>query len=147
MFGYPWHIVFRNLSKGNIKVACDAMHPVTPDLGQGYYAALEDAVVLGRHIGNSILVANRRLEPRGVGQAIEGYVLERRWHVTWLVMGSYSLGWVQQGERKWWMKYFFKNVIFIFLSLLFVRVSHYNCGILPRVSYVFDKASNSMKMD
>ncbi|KAL5818640.1 hypothetical protein ACOSQ4_022482 [Xanthoceras sorbifolium] len=148
MFRYPWHIVFRNLSKGNIKVACDAMQPMTPDLGQGGCIALEHAVVLGRHIGNSILKANRRLEPREeVGQTIEGYVLERRWCVRWLVMGSYSLGWVQQGERKWWMKYFFKNVIFIFLSLLFVRVSHYNCGILPRVSYVSDKAGNSMKMD
>ncbi|KAL5820644.1 hypothetical protein ACOSQ3_022526 [Xanthoceras sorbifolium] len=110
MFGYPWHIVFRNLSKGSIKVACDAMHPMTPDLGQGDYAVLEDDVVLGKHIGNSILIANRRLKPRGVGQAIEGYVLERRWHVRWLVMGSYSLGWVQQGN-------------------------------------VYDKASNSMKMD
>ncbi|KAH7565988.1 hypothetical protein ACOSP7_022169 [Xanthoceras sorbifolium] len=147
MFRYPWDIVFRNLSKGNITVAGDAMHPMTPDLGQGGCAALEDAVVLGRHIGNSIFIANGRLEPREVGRAIEGYVLERRWRVRWLVMGSYSLGWVQQGERKWWMKYFFKKVILIFLSLLFVRVSHYNCGILPRVSCESDKAGNSIKMD
>ncbi|KAL5818641.1 hypothetical protein ACOSQ4_022483 [Xanthoceras sorbifolium] len=93
---YPWHIVFRNLSKGNITVTGDAMHPMTPDLGQGGCAVLEDAVVLGRHIGKSILITNGRLEPREVGRAIEVYILERRWHVRWLVMGSYSLGWVQQ---------------------------------------------------
>ncbi|KAL5820646.1 hypothetical protein ACOSQ3_022528 [Xanthoceras sorbifolium] len=96
MFRYPWHIVFRNLSKGNITVTGDAMHPMTPDLGQGGCAVLEDAVVLGRHIGKSILITNGRLEPREVGRAIEVYILERRWHVRWLVMGSYSLGWVQQ---------------------------------------------------
>ena len=147
MFRYPLDIVFGNLSKGNITVAGDAMHPMTPDLGQGGCAALEDAVVLGRHIGNS-LIANGRLEPiRDVALAIEGYVLERRWRVGWLVMGSYSLGWVQRSEKKWWMKYFFRHVIFIFLSVFFIRVSQYNCGILPGVFCKNDEVGNSKKMD
>ncbi|KAK0607910.1 hypothetical protein LWI29_022483 [Acer saccharum] len=147
MFRYPLDIVFGNLSKGNITVVGDAMHPMTPDLGQGGCAALEDAVVLGRHIGN-LLIANGRLEPiRDVALAIEGYVLERRWRVGWLVMGSYSLGWVQQSEKKWWMKYFFRHVIFIFRSVFFIRVSQYNCGILPGVFCKTDEADNSMKMD
>lgn len=31
---FPWDIIFGNVSKGNITVAGDAMHPMTPDMGQ-----------------------------------------------------------------------------------------------------------------
>ncbi|KAK9991233.1 hypothetical protein SO802_026218 [Lithocarpus litseifolius] len=55
MFRFPWDVIIGNLSKGNITVASDAMHPMTPDLGQGGCSALEDAVVLGRHIGNLVI--------------------------------------------------------------------------------------------
>ncbi|KAJ0959767.1 hypothetical protein J5N97_000545 [Dioscorea zingiberensis] len=34
MFRYPWNVVFGNLSKQNITVTGDAMHPMTPDLAQ-----------------------------------------------------------------------------------------------------------------
>jgi hypothetical protein len=45
MYRYPWDIIFGNICKGNVTVAGDAMHPMTPDLGQNECAALEDAVV------------------------------------------------------------------------------------------------------
>ncbi|KAJ6299003.1 hypothetical protein OIU76_020054 [Salix suchowensis] len=44
MYRHPWRIIFGNLNKGNITVAGDAMHPMTPDLGQGGGSSLEDAV-------------------------------------------------------------------------------------------------------
>ena len=34
MYRYPWDIIFGNICKGNITVAGDAMHPMTPDLGR-----------------------------------------------------------------------------------------------------------------
>ncbi|KAK9991236.1 hypothetical protein SO802_026221 [Lithocarpus litseifolius] len=60
LFRFPWDVIFGNPSKGNITVASDAMHPLTLDLGQGGCSALEDAVVLGRHIGN-LIINNKKL--------------------------------------------------------------------------------------
>ncbi|KAF6163686.1 hypothetical protein GIB67_036146 [Kingdonia uniflora] len=53
MIRVPWNLIFGKLSNGNITIAGDVMHPMTPDLAKGSCAALEEAVILGRHIGNS----------------------------------------------------------------------------------------------
>ncbi|KAK9286187.1 hypothetical protein L1049_014570 [Liquidambar formosana] len=131
MFRYPWDVIFGNVSKGNITVAGDAMHPMTPDLGQGGCAALEDAVVLGRHIGESF-IQNKGLKPAEVARAINGYVKARRWRTAMLITGSFLSGWVQQGGSTW-MKAF-RDLIFY--GLLFRRLFtiHYDCGKLPSVS-------------
>ncbi|KAG6769680.1 hypothetical protein POTOM_025341 [Populus tomentosa] len=34
MFRPPWIVIFGKLSKRNVTIAGDAMHPTTPDLGQ-----------------------------------------------------------------------------------------------------------------
>ncbi|KAG7987275.1 hypothetical protein I3843_03G125400, partial [Carya illinoinensis] len=134
MSRFPWDLIFRSLSKGNITVAGDALHPMTPDLGQGGCAALEDVVVLGRHIGN-LNIRNKRLvagEP--LAGALERYTKERRWRAATLITGSYLSGWVQQDGSRWWMK-FFRDVIFY--RLLFTRIFNfiqYDCGELPCVS-------------
>lgn len=47
MFTYPWDLIWGQPYKGNITVVGDAMHPMTPDLGQCGCTTLEDAVVLG----------------------------------------------------------------------------------------------------
>ncbi|KAL6561029.1 hypothetical protein OROGR_003819 [Orobanche gracilis] len=44
----PWELMWGNISKDNICVIGDALHPMTPDLGQGGCSALEDSVVLAR---------------------------------------------------------------------------------------------------
>ncbi|KAJ4715439.1 FAD-dependent urate hydroxylase [Melia azedarach] len=145
MFRYPWDIMFGNLSKGNITVAGDAMHPMTPDLAQGGCSALEDAVVLGRHIGNS-LIKHNALVSGGISEAVDGYVKERRWRITWLVAGAYLSGWVQQGGSKWWMK-FLRDVVFY--KLLFSRIVNtiqYDCGKLPRIPFA-GEFDNSNKID
>ena len=36
-------------------IAGDAMHPMTPDLGQDCGSLLANGVLLGRHIGNSVI--------------------------------------------------------------------------------------------
>ncbi|KAF5480684.1 hypothetical protein F2P56_001415 [Juglans regia] len=134
MFRFPWDLIFGNLSKGNVTVAGDAMHPMTPDLGQGGCAALEDAVVLGRHIGNSIIRNKRLVAGDPLAGALERYTKERRWRAATLITGSYLSGWVQQDGSGWWMK-FFRDVIFY--RLLFTRIFNfiqYDCGELPCVS-------------
>lgn len=127
MYRRPWNILFSSLKKGNVTVAGDAMHPMTPDLGQGGCAALEDAVVLGRHIGGLLMEDGKKIDGKRVGEAIDGYVKERKWRVSMLVAGSYASGWVQQGSS-WWSR-FLRGLVFY--SLFFkwlVNVVKYDCG-------------------
>ncbi|BFG35169.1 hypothetical protein CerSpe_214430 [Prunus speciosa] len=127
MFRYPWHVVFGNLSKQNITVAGDAMHPMTPDLGQGGCSALEDAVVLGRHIGKSF-IQNGRLVPKEMAVTIGKYVEERRWRVALLIAGSYLSGWVQQAGSGWGMKFLRDAIFYRFLYPKIVKFTSYDCG-------------------
>ena len=122
------------------------MHPMTLDLGQGGCAALEDAVVLGRHIGEVLKKKNGKLDSRDIGEAIDGYVKERRWRVTWLVAGSYLSGWAQQGGSSWWMKFFRDVVFYRFLISKLVKVAYYDCGKLPSVS-ISSESKSSSKID
>ncbi|KAI6699746.1 hypothetical protein NL676_014070 [Syzygium grande] len=127
MFRYPWDVVLGNLTRANITVAGDAMHPMTPDLGQGGCLALEDAVVLGRHIGSSISKRGE-LETRHVGFALKSYVRERRWRAATLITASFLSGWVQQDGSSWWMKFLRDVVFYKFLLGRAVSASRYDCG-------------------
>ena len=69
---FPWDTIFGNVSKGNIIVAGDAMHPMTPNLGQNECAALEDVVVLGQQFGE-LVFQRSRLVPLEVAQALTKY--------------------------------------------------------------------------
>ncbi|KAG6737297.1 hypothetical protein POTOM_058811 [Populus tomentosa] len=134
-FRQPWGIIFGKLSKGNVTVAGDAMHPMTPDLGQGGGSSLEDTVVLGRHIGNSFINNGGLIVPGDMAKAIDDYVKERRWRAAFLVTGSYLAGWVQLGGDKWWVKFLRDG---IFYKYLFGRISglvHKDCGKLPAMSF------------
>ncbi|KAJ4974211.1 hypothetical protein NE237_007385 [Protea cynaroides] len=74
-FRYPWGLIFGHVCKANIIVAVDAMHPMTPDLGQGGCSALEDVVVLGRDLAKSSLPnpnGHGRIVVLDAAKAIEG---------------------------------------------------------------------------
>ncbi|KAK3229302.1 hypothetical protein Dsin_001183 [Dipteronia sinensis] len=119
MFRLLWDIVFGNLSKGNVTLAGDAMHPMTPDISQGGCAALEDAVILGRHIGKMLARDGGRLVPSNIPRALYNYMdMSRN-----------------------------EGVIFygIFKARI-VKPSNYDCGKLPGVSFSYE--SNYLrKMD
>lgn len=68
MFGFPWDIVIRNVGQGNITVAGDAMHPMTPDLGQNEFLTLEDAVAWGQQFGE-LITHSQGLVP---GEVVKG---------------------------------------------------------------------------
>ncbi|KAM5577663.1 hypothetical protein ABKV19_008154 [Rosa sericea] len=128
MFRYPWNVVFGNLSKQNITVAGDAMHPMTPDLAQGGCSALEDAVILGRHIGTSFVQNGQVLVLKKMSEVLGKYVEERRWRVALLITWSYISGWVQQGGSGWGMKFLRDAIFYKFLFLKMVKYVNYDCG-------------------
>ncbi|KAJ6424318.1 hypothetical protein OIU84_025163 [Salix udensis] len=134
MYRHPWRIIFGNLNKGNITVAGDAMHPMTPELGQGGGSSLEDAVVLGRHIGNSIIKNGGQFVEGDMAKAIDDYVKERRWRAALLVTGSYLSGWMQHGGAKWWERFIRDRLFFKYIFGFLAGLAHYNCGNLPAVS-------------
>ncbi|XP_043719635.1 monooxygenase 2-like [Telopea speciosissima] len=102
-FRLPWDLIFGHVYKGSITVAGDAMHPMTPDLAQGGGSALEDAVVLGRHLGNS-----------------------------YLSLGV-SMGWVQQSGSSLFMKFLRDAIFYKFLYPRVFAGVNYDCGKLPDI--------------
>ncbi|WCJ19479.1 FAD/NAD(P)-binding oxidoreductase family protein [Euphorbia peplus] len=131
MLRQPWKLFFGKLSKGNITVCGDAMHPMTPDLGQGGCSSLEDGVVLSRHIGNSFIQKGGALVAEEMRETLQRYVEERRWRVAALIGGSYLSGWVQQGGSSWLRK-FVRDVIFYpFLARRVFSATAFDCEPLP----------------
>ena len=53
-YWYPWELLWRNVSKGNVCVAGYALYPMIPDISQGGCAALEDNVVLARCLAKAL---------------------------------------------------------------------------------------------
>ncbi|KAE8786756.1 3-hydroxybenzoate 6-hydroxylase 1 [Hordeum vulgare] len=91
----PLSLLFASISKGNVCVAGDALHPTTPDLAQGACVALEDAVVLARCLGDAI--AGRERET--VEAALRRYAGIRRWRSGQVIAASYVVGLVQQSDH------------------------------------------------
>ncbi|KAI4365499.1 hypothetical protein MLD38_021479 [Melastoma candidum] len=135
VFRYPWDMLFGKLADGNVTVAGDAMHPMTPDLGQGGGLALEDAVVLGRHIGFTV-AAPGKLDGKKVGQALRGYVRERWWRAAAVITGSYVSGWVQGGGTNWFTR-LLRIVFYMFAFKKLVNyASKYDCGELSTRDFI-----------
>ncbi|XP_062097132.1 monooxygenase 2-like isoform X2 [Humulus lupulus] len=127
MLRKPWNVAFGNLSKQNITVAGDAMHPMTPDLAQGGCLALEDAVVLGRHIG-ACVARNGGIVPREIVKALSDYAEVRRWRATWVIAGSFLSGWIQDGGSTWGLKFIRDAIFYKFIFKKLVNVARYDCG-------------------
>lgn len=78
----PWAV-------GRVGLVGDAAHPTTPNLGQGGCQAIEDAVVLARHV--------RRGGPAGVW---EGFAAERFPRTRAVVRESWTFGRIGQWEGR-----------------------------------------------
>jgi 2-polyprenyl-6-methoxyphenol hydroxylase-like FAD-dependent oxidoreductase len=100
-FRPPLSLITAGISKGSVCVAGDALHPMTPDLGQGGCAALEDSVVLARCLGKAILGEGARggTEKRRIEQGLQEYAGIRRWRSVELVATAYAVGFVQQSNN------------------------------------------------
>ncbi|XP_040861940.1 monooxygenase 2 isoform X4 [Glycine max] len=52
-YRHEWELMLGKISKGNVCVVGDAFHPMAPDLGQGGCCALEDGIILARHLAEA----------------------------------------------------------------------------------------------
>ncbi|XP_074379594.1 monooxygenase 2-like isoform X1 [Apium graveolens] len=134
-FRLPWNLLMGNITKDNVCVAGDALHPMTPDIGQGGCSSLEDAVVLARCLGEAILgkpkldngEVNEEEEYGRIKQGLEKYEKDRRWRSFNLVSTAFLSGYIQQSEgkiisflrEKWLAKY---------TADAFLRLANYDCG-------------------
>lgn len=105
---WMWPVVIPPLFKDGVTLAGDAMHPMTPNLGQGGCCALEEGVILGRALSkavgsNSVLKkdeqANGELkktdsfqERKEIEIALDSYTSERRHRMFPLAVRSYLIG-------------------------------------------------------
>lgn len=104
-YRYPWELFRGNISRGNVCVAGDAFHPMTPDMGQGACSALEDAVVLARCLAEALLEKPKaqvknddeelKQESKRIEMALKKYATERRWRAIGLIAMSYTTGYIQ----------------------------------------------------
>ncbi|KMT01369.1 hypothetical protein BVRB_9g213800 [Beta vulgaris subsp. vulgaris] len=101
----PLQILFGNISKGNVCVAGDAFHPMTPDLGQGGCSSLEDGIILAKCLADALREnsSSQRRENDGskdeykrIESGLKNYAKKRRWRAFDLITTSYVLGWMQE---------------------------------------------------
>ena len=99
-YRWPFSLLWGDISKGNVCVAGDAFHPMTPDLGQGGCSALEDSIVLARCLSEALLGNHNggATEYDEIKKGLEKYSKERRWRSFQLIATAYISGRIQQSE-------------------------------------------------
>ncbi|ESQ53100.1 hypothetical protein EUTSA_v10025344mg [Eutrema salsugineum] len=133
----PWELLWANIAKYNVCVAGDALHPMTPDIGQGGCSAMEDGVILARCLGEAIKAKNVKGETeddedesyKRIEEGLKKYAGERKWRSIDLITTAYTVGFIQQSTGKW-MSLFRDKFLSSFLSRLLLKKSHFDCGSL-----------------
>ncbi|KAM1382704.1 hypothetical protein ACFX2F_035138 [Malus domestica] len=134
----PWEILWGNISKGNVCVAGDALHPMTPDIGQGGCAALEDGVVLARCLGEALLKSSRHETKDKAGEegkeeyerietGLKKYATERRWRSFDLISTALVVGFFQESDGKI-MNFLRDKYLAPILAGLLLKKSDFDCG-------------------
>ncbi|CAN6285631.1 unnamed protein product [Urochloa humidicola] len=131
-FRPPLSLITASISKGGVCVAGDALHPMTPDLGQGGCAALEDSVVLARCLGEAIL--GERAEGGGTASwrieaGLREYARIRRWRSVELVATAYVVGFIQQSNNAI-VGFLRDKFLSGFLAKRLLKMAEYDCGTL-----------------
>ncbi|KAF0914631.1 hypothetical protein E2562_030696 [Oryza meyeriana var. granulata] len=135
-FRSPLSLLFTSsISKGNVCVAGDALHPTTPDLAQGACTALEDAVVLARCLGEALLrtggdgAAAEEERSRRVEAGLRQYADSRRWRSVQLTGASYVVGFVQQSDHAA-VGFLRDKLMSTVLAKMVLMMPDYDCGTL-----------------
>ncbi|CAH8305577.1 unnamed protein product [Eruca vesicaria subsp. sativa] len=129
----PWELLWANIAKDNVCVAGDALHPMTPDIGQGGCSAMEDGVILARCLGEAIKAKGESDDEaesyKRIEQGLKKYAGERKWRSIDLITTAYTVGFIQQSTGKW-MNLLRDKFLSSFLSRLLLKKSHFDCGSL-----------------
>jgi len=130
-YRYPWELLWGNISKDNVCVAGDALHPMTPDLGQGGCAALEDGIVLARCLAEALLKEpsgekGERDECKRIEMGLNKYAKERRWRSIVLISIAYMVGFIQQGNGK--VMSFLRDKVSAYIPGLQLKMADFDCG-------------------
>uniref|UniRef100_A0ACD5WQR9 Uncharacterized protein n=1 Tax=Avena sativa TaxID=4498 RepID=A0ACD5WQR9_AVESA len=129
-FRSPLSLLFADISKGNVCVAGDALHPMTPDLGQGGCSELEDGVVLARCLGEAVLRESEAdTETERIEAALRKYAGMRRWRSVSLVGTAYAAGFVQQSDNAV-VSFLREKVLAGVLARSLLKMADYDCGTL-----------------
>ncbi|OVA20324.1 Monooxygenase [Macleaya cordata] len=132
---WPLSVLLGNINKGNVCVAGDALHPMTPDLGQGGCSALEDGVVLARCLGQALLSLRKTGRPSNddkeeynrIKKGLDKFAKERRWRSFDLITTSYIVGLIQQSSGKV-MNYIRDNFLSTYLARTLLKRTDFDCG-------------------
>ncbi|KAL0347470.1 UNVERIFIED_CONTAM: Monooxygenase 2 [Sesamum calycinum] len=131
-FRQPWNILWGNIVKNNVCVAGDALHPMTPDIGQGGCSSLEDSIILARCLGEALL-AKRACNDKGkdedyvmIEKGLEKYSRERRWRSFSLLSTTYVVGRIRESDSK--VISFLKKNLSRYLYGIYERMADFDCG-------------------
>ncbi|XP_047177109.1 monooxygenase 2-like [Vigna umbellata] len=128
-----WDLMMGNISKGNVCVGGDALHPMTPDLGQGACCALEDGIVLARCLAEAFSKEKEEEEVhfKKIEESLKKYAKERRWRAVDVTTTAYMLGSIQQAESKL-VTFLRENILPTFMAGQYLKKAGYDCGKLNR---------------
>ncbi|XAR59854.1 hypothetical protein NMG60_11015842 [Bertholletia excelsa] len=131
----PWELLWGIISKGNVCVAGDALHPMTPNLGQGGCSALEDGVILARCLAEAFpktptSQGEEKSEEEEYGRielALKKFGKERKWRSIDLIATAYMVGFIQQSDGKV-MTFLRDRFLVAFLGRMVLKRSEFDCG-------------------
>ncbi|XP_055821737.1 monooxygenase 2-like [Solanum dulcamara] len=126
----PLNILMKdNIVKNNTCLVGDALHPMTPDIGQGGCSTLEDSVVLARCISEAIFA--KKLEKdelcKRIKVGLEKYAKERKWRIFSLISTSYLVGLAQESNGKV-ISYLREKFLAQFTIETMLRMGDFDCG-------------------
>lgn len=129
-YRHPLELLWGNITKGNVCVAGDAFHPMTPDIGQGGGAALEDGVALARCLAEALLKGpgeEDKEQHERIEMGLKKYAQERRWRAIELITTSYFAGFIQQSDGKI-MNFLKEKFLAAYLRGLLLKRADFDCG-------------------
>lgn len=131
-YRYPWELLWGNISKGNVCVVGDALHPLTPDIGQGGCSALEDSVVLARCLAEALSKeatenTEENDEYKRIEMGLKKYAKERVWRSIELMSVSYMTGFIQESRGKM-ISFLRDKTLAGFVAGLMLKMADFDCG-------------------
>ncbi|TMW86425.1 hypothetical protein EJD97_021398 [Solanum chilense] len=126
----PWNVLFGNILKNNVCVVGDALHPMTPDLGQGGCSALEDSVVIAKCLAEALIkpiTEQEDDESMRIRKGLEKYAKERRWRSFTFISAAYLSGFIQESDNKIisFLRQHFLAGVTISVTL---KIANFDCG-------------------